>query len=82
MQPELCQLRSLQDLNLSGNRLKTAIFPAEWTYLRTLTLAWNLMVILPPIECLQELVSLQLNDNKLTEVPPGLAALTKLQVSR
>ena len=80
MPSELSEIRTVVDVNFAGNRLKTAVFPEEWTFLRRLCLSWNQMVILPSIEPLQELVCLQLNDNCLTALPAGLAALTKLEV--
>lgn len=77
---ELRSLVRLQDLNASGNKLKTFPQPGDWTNLRRLAVSWNTIVHVPDLEGLNSLVHLQLNDNILTEWPCSVTTLVQLEM--
>ncbi|MCI5191743.1 MAG: GTP-binding protein [Candidatus Electrothrix sp. AU1_5] len=80
--PELFQLTSLKELNLSGNELSN--LPPEISQLTKLTwlhLGYNQLTSLPPeIGQLTSLTKLDLSGNQLTTLPPEIGQLTNLQI--
>lgn len=71
---------SVQDFNVGGNKLKTAVAPPEWAGLRRFALSSNNIVMLPPLDSLAGLLYLQLNDNLLTEWPHSVTSISTLEL--